>query len=70
METISLEKLIWEVHAKGARLSDGHDALVHCLAGIRKRHQQWNDYLHQYDVAIITAVNLSARIDENDACAS
>jgi len=27
----------------------------------------WQHLLHQYDVAIVTAINLSARIDENDA---
>jgi len=30
----------------------------------------WQHLLHQYDIAIITAINLSARIDENEARAS
>ena len=30
----------------------------------------WQHLLHQYDVVIITAINLSARIDENKARAS
>ena len=30
----------------------------------------WQHLLHHYDVTIMTAINLSARIDENDACAS
>ena len=64
------------VHTEGTRPSDAHSALVHCLAGIRKRHQQWNEWMassaasqHQFD-AIITAIDLSARIEENDARAS
>jgi len=31
---------------------------------------RWQHLLHQYDVAIITAINLSARIGENEAHAS
>ena len=31
---------------------------------------EWQHLLHQYDVAIIPAINLSAKIDENRALAS
>ena len=31
---------------------------------------EWQHLLHQYDVAIITAISLSAMIDENKAHAS
>jgi len=29
----------------------------------------WQHLLHQYDVMIITAINLNVSIDENEACA-
>ena len=31
---------------------------------------RWQHLMHQYDVAIITAINFSARIDENEARSS
>ena len=30
----------------------------------------WQHLLHQYHFAVLTAVNLSARIEENEACPS
>ena len=64
-----------EFHVEGVEPSGAHDALVHCLAGIRLSAISngtigWQHLLHQYDVAIITAINLNARIDENEAGAS
>ena len=29
----------------------------------------WQHLLHQYNITIVIAINLSARIDENEACA-
>ena len=74
MEAICLEQLISEFHAEGARPSDAQDALTVVLAeyiivtsnGTNGRQH----LLHQYDVAIITAINLSAKIDKNKARAS
>jgi len=54
--------------------TDAHDALVHCLAQMCKLHQQWRSgwqhLLHQYEIAIITAITLSVRIDKSEARAS
>jgi len=49
-----------------------HDALVHCTVLLEyvsitiNGTNGWQHLLHQYD-AIITAINLSAGIDENEA---
>jgi len=64
-----------EFQAEGARPPNTHDALVHSLAGIRNRHQQWNEWMAasiecECELAIITAINFSARIDENKVRAS
>ena len=34
-----------EFHTEGARLSDAHDTLVHCFAGIHNHRQQWNEWM-------------------------
>jgi len=44
--------------------------LLECVSVTSNGTNGWQHLLHQYDVTIVTAINLSARIDENEARAS
>ena len=45
----------------GVSRSDAHDALVHCLAGMRKRHQQYNEWMAASAASVLRRDNNSRR---------
>ena len=56
-------------HAEGVRPSDAL-VLLEYVSVTSNGTNGWQHLLFQHNVAIITAISLSARIDEHEACAS
>ena len=59
-------------HGRSLTVCDAYDALVHCIAGIRKRHQQWNEWMAASAASVRRAGSnsrLSTMIVENKVCA-